>query len=82
MKKKVFILLSIMILLLSGCTDTSNYTAFENEDFDITKAPQGVSEWISPDGVHYWIHKGRYNYGMAPRYDSNGNLVVNKNMEE
>lgn len=28
--------------------------------------------WISPDGVHYWVHGTDY----TPRYNHEGNLVI------
>ena len=38
----------------------------------------GMSEWVSPDGVHYWMYNNTYQFGMSPRYDSNGNLVIDR----
>lgn len=35
-----------------------------------------ITEWISPDGVHYWYQEAGYHAMLAPRYDSNGNLVI------
>ena len=35
-----------------------------------------VTEWISPDGVHYWYQQSGYHAMLAPRYDSEGNLVI------
>lgn len=59
--KKVAILITLLAMLLTlvGCRE--NYTRTD-----------GYSEWISPDGVHYW---DLYNQ-MAPRYDHDGNLVI------
>lgn len=37
-----------------------------------------MTEWISPDGVHYWYHEAGYTAMLAPRYDANGNLVIDK----
>lgn len=36
----------------------------------ITYANQRI--WISPDGVHYWVHGTDY----TPRYNHEGNLVI------
>lgn len=37
------------------------------------------TEWISPDGTHYWYKSGAYGAGyLAPRYDNDGNLVIDK----
>ena len=35
-----------------------------------------MDEWISPDGVHYWRDDVGKNGCMAPRYDHEGNLVI------
>ena len=35
-----------------------------------------MGEWISPDGVHYWRDDIGKNGCMAPRYDHEGNLVI------
>lgn len=34
-----------------------------------------MDEWISYDGVHYWYGTNGY---LAPRYDANGELVIDK----
>ena len=63
MKKVLVILMVITLLLvLSSC--------------DGTKVSLDVSEWTSPDGVHYWVYNGYYRLGLAPRYDSDGQLVI------
>lgn len=41
-----------------------------------------VTEWISPDGVHYWYQREGYHAMLAPRYDKNGNLVIDEDDEE
>jgi len=38
----------------------------------------GQKEWISPDGVHYWVYGSGYGCSIAPRFDNNGNLVIDK----
>lgn len=35
-----------------------------------------MTEWISPDGVHYWYQQAGYHAMLAPRYDANGQLVI------
>lgn len=60
----------IMILGLSFCIE--KYNSEEHSD-DIT-----VAEWISPDGVHYWYRSGYYQAMLAPRYDAEGNLVIDE----
>lgn len=39
----------------------SEYTNYSNQRI-----------WISPDGVHYWVHGTDY----TPRYNHEGNLVI------
>ena len=72
MKKKIGILMTLICLGLVGCgNDTmikSNANAIVHES--------GTYEWISPDGVHYWICSYADRFGIAPRYDSNGQLVI------
>lgn len=42
-------------------------------------AQEEFTEWVSPDGVHYWYGKEINGYSwFAPRYDNNGNLVIDK----
>lgn len=36
-----------------------------------------ITDWVSPDGVHYWISVDQRG-AMAPRYDENGQLVIDK----
>lgn len=35
-----------------------------------------LSEWVSPDGVHYWVYSRSNKCGITPRYDASGELVV------
>lgn len=70
-------LLSILItvmLFTCGCGSVSDTTRKEVNNY--LPSDYGTYDWISPDGVHYWIYSGAYRYGIAPRYDKNGNLVV------
>lgn len=42
-------------------------------------AQHEFTEWVSPDGVHYWYNKEMNGYSwFAPRYDNNGKLVIDK----
>lgn len=60
-------------VLLFSCS--ANYNSKEHSD-DVM-----VTEWISPDGVHYWYQQQGYHAMLAPRYDSNGNLVIDNQGE-
>lgn len=79
MKKKILIaaLCLCSLFTLCGCgnsgniTETNVYALIDGCDADFY-------EWISPDGVHYWISIGLYRMSMAPRYDKSGNLVIDK----
>lgn len=75
MKKKLTILLAIALTMLSGCKPTSDYKQSEVM-MTTTTGMQYIGEWISPDGVHYWILDSGSRLGVAPRYDSNGDLVI------
>lgn len=68
--KYLWVFLIVFILLVSCSGD------------NIVSGTHAVKEWVSPDGVHYWV--SHYNhlwgnfFGMAPRYDSSGNLVISE----
>lgn len=47
-------------------------------DIQIDPGATGVTEWISPDGVHYWQYSGYHMYALTPRYDKKGQLVIDK----
>lgn len=70
----VFGLLSVLLIiggllfLLIGAEKRFNST---NHSDDVK-----VTEWVSPDGVHYWYQQAGYHAMLAPRYDSDGNLVI------
>lgn len=59
--KKAVILITLLTMLLTLVGCDDNRTQTD-----------GYIEWISPDGVHYW---DLYNQ-LAPRYDHDGNLVI------
>lgn len=66
----------LLSVTLCGCKEEQGETKkIFPEDF-------GRYEWISPDGVHYWIMNGNRRYGITPRYDNNGNLVIDKLAED
>ena len=64
MRKKIAViaLASTLLFGLAGCAGR-----------DSTYNSGYMDEWISPDGVHYWRDNAGY---MAPRYDHEGNLVI------
>lgn len=67
MKKIICIaMLVASMIVLSGC---SSDTYVQHDDTEL-------EEWISPDGVHYWIYSFANKGMLAPRYDSSGNLVI------
>lgn len=70
MKRILVILMAITLLMvLSSCDGIEN-------DYGIRENDCGFSEWTSPDGVHYWIFKDYHRFGLTPRYDSDGKLVI------
>lgn len=70
MKMKIIIAIIVLVLIfcIIGCDGS------DNDFYEPTK----VCEWVSPDGVHYWViaHSNEYGRLCAPRYDNNGNLVI------
>lgn len=67
----VCVLIAFSMLMLNGCTLTEP-TAYVYID----GIPNNIYEWISPDGVHYWVIREYSMAGIAPRYQRNGNLVI------
>lgn len=45
-------------------------------EIDTNQNMRNISEWISPDGVHYWQYEAYSQFALAPRYDKDGNLVI------
>lgn len=78
MKKTIILLIAISLTILTGCKYIQSDNLKET-DAGITVGclEYKVNEWISPDGVHYWMYLGN-GIGIAPRYDSEGNLVIDK----
>lgn len=78
--KKVLALILLSTTLLTGCGrkefDTSYRTRIVTEYSN--PGSYAVSEWTSPDGVHYWIAEGGYRFGIAPRYDKDGKLIIDE----
>lgn len=64
--KRIFYLILIVVILCCGC-------GYAGGNLEIHKLGE-MDEWVSSDGVHYWIS----GYKMAPRYDNNGNLVIDE----
>lgn len=66
----ILITILIVVLVIVG-QNKANSTIYTEEE-------KQFAEWISPDGVHYWIRQDGYEGYMAPRFDNNGNLVIDK----
>lgn len=67
MKKKIFLGM-IAVALMTNLTGCMGGETVYNSEY--------MNEWISPDGVHYWKDYRGYKGYMAPRYDHEGNLVI------
>lgn len=67
--KKVIVVLMLVAVLLTLCS--CNRKGMPLFSF-------GMNEWTSPDGVHYWIWHDDDEFGLAPRYNKNGELVIDK----
>lgn len=67
--KKIICLICAMIMAfgLSACQGQRDVISNDYQRFD---------EWVSPDGVHYWYKTSGYMGYLAPRYDHDGNLVI------
>ena len=74
-KQKIIILAVTVLLLLTGCEDNNQ----EYSDMPNSLMTPMLKEWISPDGVHYWLYKDDCCEGLTPRYDNKGNLVIESN---
>lgn len=75
-KIKVLMIIVLLVVLCCGCEDRNNN--IKKTECNAMVDNFGTFEWISPDGVHYWVVYGHYRYGIAPRYDNNGELVIDK----
>ena len=75
-KQKIIILAVVVVLsLLTGCKDNNQ----GYRDMPNSLITPMVKEWVSPDGVHYWMYSDDYCRGLTPRYDNEGNLVIEIN---
>ena len=74
-KQKITILAVTVLLLLTGCKDNNQ----EYHDMPNSLIEPMLKEWVSPDGVHYWMYTDDYCRGLTPRYDNKGNLVIESN---
>ena len=74
-KQKIIILAVAILLLLTGCENKNK----EYRDMPNSLIEPMLKEWVSPDGVHYWMYCDDYCRGLAPRYDNKGNLVIESN---
>ena len=77
-KQKIIILAVAVLLLLTGCKDNNQ----EYRDMPNSLIEPMLKEWVSPDGVHYWMYSDDYCSGLTPRYDNKGNLVIESNIEQ
>lgn len=78
MKKLILVfILFIVLITLIGCTKPtlSDNIKDSGSTFTISLSEYTANEWVSPDGVHYWVFSYGYHFGVAPRYDENGNIV-------
>lgn len=68
MKRTAILIISVLMVLclLCGCQmdEFGTYNDF------------AAKEWVSPDGVHYWYITAGSAFGITPRYDNSGNLVI------
>ena len=67
-----------MVLLILAVLTFSIVAATKNYNFEIHSDDIHPTEWVSPDGVHYWFYFTGYQAMMAPRYNSDGNLIIDK----
>lgn len=70
-KAAISIIIIICVCLLLFVLNSS-----QNPDNAVVHNKVLINEWISPDGVHYWYRNTAYGGVMAPRYDNNGELVI------
>ena len=77
-KQKIIILAVTVLLLFTGCKDNNDNNQ-EYCDMPDSLIEPMLKEWVSPDGVHYWMYCDDYCRGLTPRYDNRGNLVIESN---
>lgn len=71
-KEQIIIILILIIAVFGVVSCERKYNTEEHSDDVI------VTEWVSPDGVHYWYRNMGQQAMLAPRYDSEGNLVIDE----
>lgn len=90
MKKRYLYITATILsttLLLTGCGNGNRNESLHNTHANAmisnsviyeSESDYGTYEWVSPDGVHYWVVIGNNRYGITPRYDNKGNLVIDE----
>lgn len=74
---KKLLILCLALSMSIGCMGCSKGEDVHDVSSCIVVGDEyGTFEWISPDGVHYWIYNNYQRFGMAPRYDHNGQLII------
>ena len=64
MKKYIIAVMVIMFaVLLTGCNYSSTILTHQED-------------WVSPDGVHYWIYAANNGCAMSPRLNPDGTLFT------
>lgn len=74
--KKIILICMLLTCILTGCAKENDSIVKTNANANFDEI--GTHEWISPDGVHYWVVINYQQYGIAPRYDNHGKLVIDK----
>lgn len=70
MKKVLLLIITfIMACTFCGCKSINEIGESSNAS---------LYEWVSPDGVHYWIYHAGYAGGMSPRYNSDGCIMIDE----
>ena len=72
----IFILLIIDAVSTVDVPKEDTIKQYNDGSYKITHHGEKADEWVSPDGVHYWIFSEGYGGFMAPRYDEDGILVI------
>lgn len=68
------VMLIIMLLTMCSCSEDPN-------GINVYSTNGKMSEWISPDGVHYWFYKSNKAIGIAPRFDRDGHIIIDTHSE-
>lgn len=70
--KRYITAITIVVVIIAAMLSCAYCASQERGHAIPGNNPFDYQEWVSPDGVHYW----RTPYNMAPRYDNNGELVI------